>query len=58
MIDEKLIERIKSTRNRCDVVLVLSEMKDTGHLVQTILEDLCGAVQVITEEHCIEEKND
>lgn len=52
MNKEELKEVLKSTRNRCEVCIILLQMQSAESLLHTILEDMCEGSQKIAEEYC------
>ena len=55
VIDDRLIDLVKSIRNRCDVVLTLVEHYGTESLIPTVLEDLYFGTQTMAELYCVKD---
>jgi hypothetical protein len=51
-MSEWLIEQLKTSKNLCDVALILAEANQ-NHLMPTILELLLQEVQTIVDENCV-----
>jgi len=51
-IDNDLIERVKSMRNRCEAILILAAYGTMPDVVHTLLEDMGYSMQLILETHC------
>lgn len=54
-MENELIERLKTTKNRAEIALLLIEMK-RDDLVFTVMEDLAYGVQIITDKFCVNSK--
>lgn len=57
-MDTQVFELLKSIRNRCEILLLLSVAYPEGqikNIMPTILEDIHEDSQAIIEGHCIEE---
>ena len=54
-MDNELVERLKTTKNRAEIALLLIEIgrKD---LIYTVIEDLAYGVQIITDKFCVNSK--
>ena len=50
-----LEERIKTTKNRVDIALLLIE-HDRLDLINTILEDMFFGIQTIMDYYCVKER--
>lgn len=50
-----LEERLKTTRNRVEIALLLLELKRTD-LIYTVLEDIYFGTQCMLDIHCLKEK--
>ena len=48
---DKLIENVKSIKNRCEIVLMLQDRRD---LIVTVLEDMYDVIHTLIDEFCIE----
>ncbi|KKN12489.1 hypothetical protein LCGC14_1016130 [marine sediment metagenome] len=57
MIDPWLKEQIQTSRNLCEIALILIEIK-RGELLPTVLELLHYYTQTIIDKHCIKELNE
>jgi hypothetical protein len=60
-MDTQLFEIVKSIRNRCEVLLLLSvaySETEIKNIIPTLLEDIHEDSQEIIEKYCIEEKHD
>ncbi len=55
MIDDNLIELVKSVRNRCKIFLIICEHPEASNLSATLLEDMGSDMQEILE-YCVEAK--
>ena len=55
VVDDRLIDLVKSIRNRCDVVLTLVEHYGTESLIPTVLEDLYFGTQTMAELYCVKD---
>ena len=55
VIDDGLVERVKSIRNQCDMFLMLCNLNDADRVIATLLEDLHARSQLILDEYCTEE---
>ncbi len=54
MDDNDLTERLKTTKNRCEIAFILIE-HNCERLLPTILEDLYYGVQCILDIYCIKQ---
>ena len=52
---DKLTERIKSIKNRCEIIEVLYEQKRV-ELIPTTLEDMYDVVHMLIDDYCIEKE--
>ena len=52
-----LEERLKTTRNRCDIALLLIRF-NANSLLPTVLEDLFSGTQCILDLYCCVDKNE
>jgi len=53
---EELKELVKTTRNLCDVSLLLMEDEEHWHLIPTICETMAEVAQVITYNYMVKEE--
>jgi len=51
-VSEWLVEQLKTSKNLCDIALILTE-QNQKHLLPTILELLLQEVQTIVDENCV-----
>jgi len=51
---EKLIDNVKSVKNRCEIIEVLWDTPGKLHLIVTVLEDMYDVVHALIDEFCIE----
>ena len=56
MIDPEIINKIESIKNRCEVLLMISDCANAEPLSHTILEDIYADAQELAENHCVEQK--
>lgn len=49
---ERLVEILNSTRNRCEVCVLLCSMPDKEYLLSTILEDMCADITALVDDYC------
>jgi len=54
VLGDDLAERLKSSRNRVDIALILIDI-DRRDLVYTMLEDLFYGAQIIIDKYCLKE---
>ena len=58
LMDTELFEVVKSIRNRCEILLMLSvayPIEQIRNVLPTILEDIYADSQSLVVGHCIEE---
>ena len=56
MIDLEIINKIESIRNRCEVLLLISDCANAEPLSHTILEDIFTDAQELAENHCVQQQ--
>ncbi|GAG79933.1 unnamed protein product, partial [marine sediment metagenome] len=49
---DELVERLKTTKNRAEIALLLIEINRMD-LIYTVIEDLAYGVQIITDKFCV-----
>lgn len=54
MVDDDLMELVKSIKNHCDIFLQIAQQPQLMHTIYTILEDLCQDAQRIITDYCEE----
>lgn len=53
VVDDELIELIRSINNRCVIFLAICEFGDISYTLPTILEDMYEDCQEIAEKYCV-----
>lgn len=57
----KLIENVKSVKNRCEIIQILHQRYLEGgcdfSLIHTVLEDMYDVVHTLIDEYCIEKED-
>lgn len=55
VVNDELIELMKSIQNRCVIFLAICEFGDISHTLPTLLEDMIEDCQEMAEKYCVVE---
>ena len=51
---DRLIENIRSVKNRCEIIEILHTNPNALSLIHTVLEDMYDVVHTLIDEYCVE----